>query len=202
MINFYLGIFFSMFVIMDPVGNVPAVVGVTSALTPERIRRVLLREFLAAALLLCAFGAAGHWLLDMLSVQLSSLKISGGIILFMIAISLFTKHMSSFDYSSVHEPFITPIAFPLIAGPGAITNVMFFVHRAQTVQKLLGTILMIAAAWLITCLVLYHGMRITRLLSQRVREAVSKLMGMLLLAIAVEMILHGIAEYFNISLKS
>jgi len=141
MFNYYLSIFISMFVIMDPVGNVPVVLGVTSSLSDKRTRRVLLREFLFAALLLCAFAVAGHWFLNMLSVKMSSLKISGGIILFLIALDLYRKQSTSFELPVDHEPFVTPIAFPLIAGPGALTNVMFFIHRAKGVRETFPSVL-------------------------------------------------------------
>lgn len=202
MFHYYLSIFISMLVIMDCIGNVPVVLSVTAALPRERVRKVLIREFLLALLLLALFGAAGHWLLKMLSVRMSSLKISGGIILFLIALDLLRKHGNGMTLPPGHEPFLTPIAFPLIAGPGAITNVMFFIHRAKDMKEIALTALMAVAAWLVTCLVLYNGMHVTKIVSKRGRAAISRLMGMLLLAIAVEMMLHGIAEYFDIALPA
>ncbi|MBL8516673.1 MAG: NAAT family transporter [Betaproteobacteria bacterium] len=180
--------------VLDPVGNLPLVSSLLSKVDPARRRKVVLRECAIAYLILLLFMFGGQRLLDLMHLSEISLSIAGGVILFMIAIRMvFGTAEGAFGDSLDKEPFIVPLAIPFIAGPSALATVMLMVSRdpAKTMTWVAAlTVVMIA-----TTVILALADRIEKLVGKRGVQALERLMGLILTAIAVEMLLGGIQKF-------
>jgi len=183
--------------VMDPVGNVPLFVSLLAPVDPRRRARVIVRECAIAFGLLLFFVFFGRWILDLLGLSDSSLNIAGGVILFLIALRLIFKHPEGvFGADGVEaEPFIVPLAIPSIAGPSAIATVVLLVARAP--GRMTDWIIALAIASAITLALLLAAERIARMLGIRGLAAMERLMGLVLTAIAVEMLLKGIESFVH-----
>jgi MarC family membrane protein len=181
--------------VMDPLGNIPLFVSLLGNVAPERRRRVILRECAIAFALLLFFVFFGRRILELLGLSDASLNIAGGVILFLIALRLVFKHPEGvFGADPLDaEPFIVPLAIPSIAGPSAIATVVLLVSRAP--ERMADWITALAVASTLTLLLLLAAERIARLLGARGLAAVDRLMGLILTAIAVEMLLKGIEGF-------
>lgn len=181
--------------VMDPLGNIPLFVSLLQNVPPARRKRVIARECAIAFSLLLFFVFFGRWILDLLGLSDSSLNIAGGVILFLIALRLIFKHPEGVFGADQHEaePFIVPLAIPSIAGPSAIATVILMVSRAP--ERITDWIIALAVASAVTLALLLTADRIARLLGSRGLAAVERLMGLILTAIAVEMLLHGIKSF-------
>ncbi len=186
--------FVLLFLVLDPLGNLPVVASLLKQVDSTRRARVVARECLIAYLILLAFMFGGRQFLDVMHLSEISLSIAGGVILFMIAINMvFKKADGVFGESLDHEPFIVPLAIPLIAGPSALATVMLMVSREPA--KLGVWVAAVTAAMLVSATLLILGEKIEKLLGQRAMEAIERLMGLILTAIAVEMLLGGIKQF-------
>lgn len=181
--------------VMDPLGNIPVFVSLLQNVPSERRRRVILRECAIAFALLLFFVFFGRRILDLLGLSDASLNIAGGVILFLIALRLVFKHPEGVFGNEPQdaEPFIVPLAIPSIAGPSAIATVILLVSRAP--ERMADWITALAVASALTLLLLLAAERIARLLGARGLAAVDRLMGLILTAIAVEMLLKGIEGF-------
>ena len=188
--------FVLLFLVLDPLGNLPVVASLLKQVDSRRRVLVVARECFIAYLILLVFMFGGRRFLDVMHLSEISLSIAGGVILFMIAINMvFKKADSVFGESLAHEPFIVPLAIPLIAGPSALATVMLMVSREPT--KLGIWIGAMTAAMVVSAVLLALGERIERLLGKRAMEAIERLMGLILTAIAVEMLLGGIKQFLQ-----
>ena len=186
--------FVLLFLVLDPLGNLPVVASLLKQVDSKRRARVVARECLIAYLILLAFMFGGRQFLDVMHLSEISLSIAGGVILFMIAIKMVFKSTESvFGESLDHEPFIVPLAIPLIAGPSALATVMLMVSREPA--KLGVWVAAMTAAMVVSAVLLVLGERIEKLLGKRAMEAIERLMGLILTAIAVEMLLGGIKQF-------
>ena len=186
--------FVLLFLVLDPLGNLPVVASLLKQVDSTRRARVVARECLIAYLILLAFMFGGRQFLDVMHLSEISLSIAGGVILFMIAINMVFKSTESvFGESLDHEPFIVPLAIPLIAGPSALATVMLLVSREPA--KLGVWVAAMTAAMVVSAVLLVLGERIEKLLGKRAMEAIERLMGLILTAIAVEMLLGGIKQF-------
>jgi MarC family membrane protein len=189
-----LSAFILMALVIDPFGNVP-VVNAMLARVPERRRRVVIvRECLIAFATLGAFMVFGRKVLDLMHLSESALSIAGGVILFMIAIRMvFGSPEGIFGPVTRDEPFIVPLAIPLIAGPSALATIMLMANRSP--EKLLMWSAALTVTMVFTTLVLVFGARLQRLMGDQAMQAIERLMGLILTAIAVEMTLGGIRTF-------
>jgi MarC family membrane protein len=181
--------------VMDPVGNVPLFVSLLRNVPPERRLRIIVRECLIAYAVLLLFVFFGPAILRLLGLSDVSLNIAGGVILFIIALRLIFTHPRGIFGDAFHtgEPFIVPLAIPSIAGPTAIATVVLMVARApERVWEWAGALTISAVA---TLLLLLFADRIAKLVGARGLAALERLMGLLLTAIAVEMLLKGIQSF-------
>lgn len=186
--------FVLLFLVLDPLGNLPVVASLLKQVDSKRHARVVLRECVIAYFILLAFMFGGRQFLDVMHLSEISLSIAGGVILFMIAINMVFKSSESVFGESLHrEPFIVPLAIPLIAGPSALATVMLMVSREPA--KLGVWIGAMTAAMLVSAVLLVLGDKIEKLLGKRAMEAIERLMGLILTAIAVEMLLGGIKQF-------
>ncbi len=182
--------------VADPFGNVPVVHALLARVPRRRRRRVVLRECGIAFAILAGFMVFGRELLRLMSLSETSLSIAGGVILFMLAIRMvFTHPEGAFGMQDGGEPFIVPLAVPLIAGPSALATVMLMASREPS--RLAMWALALVAAMAITTIVLLTGDRLQRWMGDRAMHAVEKLMGLILTAIAIEMLLSGIRMFVN-----
>jgi multiple antibiotic resistance protein len=180
----------TLFLVMDPLGNVPVFLSVLKAVDPERRRAVLLRELAFAYLVLLAFLFAGSSLLRFLGLQPEAVSIAGGIVLFLIALRMIFPGEGTLSGEPLDgEPFVVPLAIPLIAGPSALATVLLL-SRTTSSPPLL--IVAVTIAWLVTGAILLSSTFLYRILGKRGLTAMERLMGMLLVMLAVQMLINGV----------
>jgi MarC family membrane protein len=180
--------------VTDPFGNVPLVNAMLADVSPRRRRLVILRECGIAYVILMGFMLGGRKVLDVMHLSETSLSIAGGVILFMIAIRMVFGHPEGAFGPQAHgEPFIVPLAIPLIAGPSALATVMLMATREP--DKLGMWAVAISVTLALVALILMMGDVLQRWLGERAMQAIERLMGLILTAIAVEMLLGGIRAF-------
>jgi multiple antibiotic resistance protein len=184
--------------VMDPVGNIPLFLAVLKDIAPARQRYILFRELLISLTALVIFLFFGKNILSLFNLKESSISIAGGIILFLIAIKMIfpTKGSSMIDDQLQGEPFIVPLAIPLIAGPSAFATLLLLV--SQEPERIFDWSIALAIAWLVTAVVLMASTALHRFLGVRGVIAIERLMGMLLVTVAVQMFLDGLAAYLSL----
>ncbi|MFZ6802031.1 MarC family protein [Undibacterium sp. Di24W] len=181
--------------VTDPFGNIPIFVSVLSKVAPERRWRVVIRECAIAFILLLLFMFFGKLFLAALHLSEVALRIGGGVILFLIALRMvFPQEGGVFgEVDGDNEPFIVPLAIPALAGPSSLATVLLFSSDSRLdVAIHVGALVAVAIVWLV---VLLSAERMQRVLGERTMTAVERLMGLILTAMAVEMLLAGIREY-------
>jgi MarC family membrane protein len=182
--------------VADPFGNMPLVNAMLGGVPEARRRLVVVRECLIAYGLLLVFMFGGHGFLALMHLSQTSLSIAGGVILFMIAIRMvFAKLDGTFGEKAGSEPFIVPLATPLIAGPSALATVMLMASRDPDRVGMWAAA--ITVTMVITTVVLLAGARLHRWLGEHAMHAIERLMGLILTAIAVEMLLAGIRDFIK-----
>ncbi len=194
--------FFQSFILLllvtDPFGNVPLFVSTLRKVAPERRHLVVVRECLIAFALLLAFMFIGRPFLHALQLSEISLRIGGGVILFLIALRMvFPQPGGIFgdDDKAGNEPLIVPLAIPALAGPSALVTVLLFSSQANmAIWLYVAVISLVAVVWL---LVLLSAERLQRVLGDPVVTAFERLMGLILTAIAIEMLLAGVRAYIG-----
>ena len=185
-----------LFLILDPLGNVPVFLSVLKPLPPHRQRVVLVRELLIALGVLMAFLWGGKYALELMHLRQESVAIAGGIVLFLIGIRMiFPRPEGLLGELPDGEPFIVPLAIPLIAGPSGMAAVMLM--GSNEPGRLGEWSLALLLAWAATAAILLAAPLLYRLLGRRALAAVERLMGMLLVAISVQMLLDGLSAYLG-----
>ena len=182
--------------VIDPFGNVPLVVTTLARVAPSRRRRIIVRECLAAYVILLAFMFGGRAFLELLHLSDESLTIAGGVILFLIALRMvFPRAEGVFGApgDSTGEPLLVPLAVPMIAGPSAIATVMLLATRDPA--HIAEAAIALTLAMALTTLVLVGAYRLQTLLGERAMVALERLMGLVLTALAVEMLLTGVRSF-------
>ncbi len=181
----------TLFLILDPLGNIPVFLSVLRQVPPERRRRVLLREICLAYLVLLAFLFLGKSFLLFLGLNRETISIAGGIVLFLIAIRMiFPRESFSQSESFEGEPFIVPLAIPLFAGPSAFAALLLMERSTPGGQQAL--LLAMTIAWAASGLILLASSFFYRILRERGLIAMERLMGMVLVMLAVQMFMNGV----------
>jgi MarC family membrane protein len=182
--------------VLDPLGSLPIFASVLAPVAPGRRTRVALRESLIAFVVLALFMVGGQHFLTLMRLSERSLEVAGGVILLIIAIRMiFSGGAEIYGADSpAREPFIFPLAVPLLAGPSAMATVLLLASRQP--ERLLDWTAALTVAMAVCTLVLLLAERIRRLLGSSMVSAIEKLMGLVLTAVAVEMILAGLKRYF------
>lgn len=193
--------FFQAFILLilvtDPFGNIPIFVSALANVTPARRWRVVVRECAIAFILLLLFMFFGKHFLHALQLSEVALRIGGGVILFLIALRMvFPQEGGVFGGTEGDsEPFIVPLAIPALAGPSSLATVLLFSSDSRSdVMIHVGALVAVALVWLV---VLLGAERMQRALGERTMTAVERLMGLILTAMAVEMLLAGIRDYLK-----
>ncbi len=183
-----------LFLVMDPLGNVPVFLTVLKDVNPEKRTRIIIRELLISLAVLMLFLFFGRYILHALQISEPSISIAGGIILFLIALRMiFPPQQSANGISTEKDPFIVPLAIPLVAGPSAMASILLLVTREP--DRLLDWLFALVAAWAVTVTILACSGRLSRFLGRRGLTAMERLMGMILTTISVEMFLDGLKLY-------
>ena len=185
-----------LFLILDPLGNIPVFLSQLRTVAPERRAWVVARELLIALGVLFLFLFFGRELLALMHLRQESISIAGGIILFLIGLKMiFPGREPMFGDTPDGEPFIVPLAIPCVAGPSGIAAVMLMSSSMGGGWTHLSLALLLA--WGVTAILLFSATALYRWLGPRVLIAVERLMGMLLVALSVQMLLDGIAAYLR-----
>jgi MarC family membrane protein len=181
----------TLFLVMDPLGNVPLFLSVLKTVEPRRRRVVLLRELAIAYGVLIVFLLLGSSLLRFLGLEPEAVGIAGGIVLFLIALRMIFPSQGSLSGEAIDgEPFVVPLAIPLVAGPSTLATLLLL----QSAPSSTAGSLMIAVtiAWTLSGAVLLSSTVLYRMLGERGLIAMERLMGMLLVMVAVQMLLNGV----------
>ena len=192
----FVSAFVLLLLVLDPFGSLPIFISVLKGVPPERRTRVAVREVLIAFCVLLAFMVTGQGFLNLMHLSERSLEVAGGVILLIIAIRMIFTSGSQIYASDggAREPFIFPLAVPLLAGPSAMATVLLLASRQP--QQLWQWVGAVSAAMLVCGVVMLAADRIRKLLGHSMVSAIEKLMGLVLTAVAVEMILAGLKRYF------
>ena len=187
-----------LFLILDPLGNIPVFLGLLKPLPEARRRIVLARELLIALGVLMLFLWGGKYALELMHLRQESVSIAGGIVLFLIGIRMiFPPPEGLMGEIPGGEPFIVPMAIPLVAGPSGMAAVMLMGSKEP--ERLGEWSLALLLAWAATALILFSATSLYRLLGARALTAIERLMGMLLVAISVQMLMDGVTAYLRLA---
>lgn len=185
----------TLLLVMDPVGNVPLFAALLKNVDRARWSWVILRENLIALVALLFFLLAGPMLMRYLGIEEPALNIAGGLVLVIIALRMIFPERGGLtsDEAGGGEPLVVPMAIPLIAGPSAMATVMLMATRAP--QRRLECVGALVSAWVVGCAILLAAGRLQRLLGRRGLVAVERLMGMILIVVAVQMSMTGVERF-------
>ncbi len=184
-----------LFFLMDPIGNVPVILSVMKGIEPKRQRTIIVRELLMALGILLVFLYAGKPLLTFLHLQQEAVTISGGIILLLIGLRMiFPTQEGIMGVQPGGEPFLVPIAIPLIAGPSILAMLMLMTQSFP--GNMTNWLLALVIAWLASAIVILFAPVLLRILKERGLIALERLMGMILVMLAVQMLINGFRLLF------
>ncbi len=179
--------------ITDPIGNIPIFANALRHVAPERRPWVILREVLIAFVLLLTFMFVGEGFLRLMNLSELSLQIGGGVILFLIALRMIFPPQNPDTPDTTGEPLIVPLAIPAIAGPSALATVLLLVSQAP--DRRLEWIAALCITMAVSAVVLVLAERIQRVVGDRFVVALERLMGLVLVAMSIEMMLRGIKTF-------
>jgi multiple antibiotic resistance protein len=185
-----------LFLVMDPLGNIPFFLAALSRVEPDRQRLVVVRELSIALAVMVAFLFGGRFFLDLLQVSEPALTTAGGVILLLIAIRMiFPSAQRPLEEAVEGEPFVVPLAIPYVAGPSALATELLLMSREPS--RWLDWLVALLAAWLATGIILYFSSGMRRFLSERGLRAIERLMGMVLITVAIQMLMTGIDRFLE-----
>ncbi|MGN6321418.1 MAG: YhgN family NAAT transporter [Dyella sp.] len=189
-----------LFLIMDPLGNIPLFLTLLKDVPPKRRRAVMVRELLIALAVLLLFLMGGQLILKLLQLRQESVSIAGGIVLFLIGIRMVFPPAEGgiFGQAGEGEPFIVPMAIPGVAGPSAMAALLLLTNTQP--GRTADWAIALLCAWLATAIILLSSTYLFRWLGESVLTALERVMGMLLIALSVQMFMGGIAAYLHLTL--
>lgn len=189
MIHDFFAIALTLFFVIDALGNIPTYLSLIKPLDKKQQRKIAIRELLFALIIMVCFHYVGEVLLTLLGVSKTTVQISGGIILFLIALRLiFSKEESKIRWNAP-KPFIVPIATPIIAGPSVLAVIMIFAQDSPHDLMIIGAIFV---SWFFSSILFLFADPIYRLVTEKVLLAAQRLMGLIVAIIAVQSLLVGI----------
>ncbi len=205
--SLFVSAFVTLFVVLDPPGCVPIFSSLTAGTSAGHRRTMALRSVAIAAAVLVAFAAFGEDFLHALGISLAAFKIAGGLMVFLIAIDMVFEKRTERRESRAEEVMaarqldeedisVFPMAIPMLAGPGSIAAVMLLASRAQGLPESLAVLAALAAVMVITLLSLLAAGPIMRLMGAKFEGALTRLLGVVLAALAVQFVVDGIKQSF------
>ena len=211
MLDLFLSAFITLFVVIDPPGCAPIYAGLASDAPARQQRMMALKAVFVASLVLFGFALFGERLLSALHIELDSFRIAGGIMLFFIAVDMvFEKRTRRREERAekvrahnaltpeIEDISVFPMAMPMIAGPGAIATVMLLVGKAQGTQATLVVLGALAAVMVLLAAALLTAGPLIRLMGSSVESAITRLLGVLLAALAAQYVIDGLRGSFGI----
>ena len=206
MIELFFSALITFFVVIDPPGCAPIYAGLTAGASDVHRRSMAIRAVIVAAVILLVFALVGEDLLRGLGISLASFRIAGGIMLFLIALDMvFEKRTerredraAKVKASEVEDVSIFPMAMPMIAGPGSIASVMLLMARNDGLERTLVVLAALATILLLTLVALLAAGPLMRLLGARIEAVITRLLGVLLAALAVQFVMDGLQVGFGI----
>lgn len=184
-----------LFFLMDPLGNIPVLLSVLKGIPPKRQRFIIIRELLIALIILLVFLFGGQRILSFLHLQQESVTIAGGIILLIIGLRLiFPNKDGVMGKQPGGEPFIVPIAIPMIAGPSVLAMLMLLTQNGT--GEMSNWLYALLLAWGLSAVLLLTAPFLYKILRERGLHAIERLMGMILVMMAVQMLINGIKVLF------
>jgi multiple antibiotic resistance protein len=205
--QFALFSFVSLFTMVNPIGVIPVYTAMTARLTPQESRRVALRASIIAFLILLAFALTGQWIFRFFGISTDSLRIVGGIIFFLMGYEMLQARLTrtQYDDEPTHEYMndiaLTPLGIPVICGPGAIATAIILMNQAKSPLEagvVLGSVFLIIA---ITCLLLLGSKQVVHLIGDNGNKVMLRLMGLIVMVIAVEFFFSGLRPIVREILK-
>lgn len=197
-----LSVFMGFFAIMNPIANTPIFLGLTAADPPEIRRQIARKSLLLAFALVVAFSFLGKLIFSLFGITLPAFKIMGGILVAMIGYQMLHGEQSAVHQSSSEDRqasikaalsiAVTPLAIPILAGPGTLATAMNFAAAGGLLETLI-TIVTFAVLCLITYLFFIYGERMVRYLGQAGLSVITRIMGLILAVIGVQMVIEGVA---------
>lgn len=188
------GLSLTLFLLMDSIGNVPIFLSILKKIKPERQRVIIIRELIIALFIIVAFFFIGEYLLSLLSITPEAVTISGGVILFIIGLKLvFPTNRNHIAAEGTKEPFLVPLAVPLVAGPATLATVMLLSHEKVSNWLVLGAIFI---AWFATTIILIAAPSLKKILGDRGIIACERFTGLILIMLAIQMFLNGLKPFF------
>ena len=182
--------------VMDPLGNVPLFLAALRFVDPARVRLIIVRELLIALAVMIVFLFVGRYLLDLLAVTPAALTAAGGVVLLLIALRMIfpTPERTLHEHVS-GEPFVVPLAIPYTAGPSVLaTESLLMSREPERWMTWLGALIL---AWAVSAVILYLSSNLRKLLGERGLTAIERLMGMILVIVAMQMLFDGIRQSFG-----
>ena len=211
MIELFLSAFVTLFVVIDPPGCAPIYAGLTKGASPAQSRSMAIRACVIAGSILVVFALFGEDLLGALHIELDSFRIAGGLMLFLIALDMvFEKRTQRREQRAervtaehagspeVEDVSVFPMAMPMLAGPGAIASVMLLTAKAQGWENTLIVLAALAAVLVLTLLALVAASPLMKLLGARVEAVITRLLGVLLAALAAQYVIDGLKASFQL----
>jgi len=201
----YLSAFVTLFLVIDPPGCAPIYAGLVSGATPVQARRMAVKATLIAAAILLVFALFGEQLLAALHIELDAFRIAGGIMLFVIALDMvFEKRTQRREERAekvkatpeVEDVSVFPMAMPMIAGPGSIATVMLLMSRSEGTEETLVVLAALVSVMVLTVLALIAAGPLMKLLGKQSEAVITRLLGVLLAALAAQYVIDGIKAQF------
>jgi multiple antibiotic resistance protein len=192
--SIFIKTFVAVFVLADALGNIPILLVLTKGMEPEQRNNVVDRATIVATLVLLGFAFAGKWVLQYLDISMGSLRIAGGLLLLIIALRMLEGELDTPVVEQGRDVAITPLALPLLAGPGTLTTVMLLMSEAPNAH--ISVVVGIVSAMFVTWVIVRQAGRIDPWLGPEGAVIITKLLGFLLAALAVEIGSAGIRELF------
>lgn len=179
-----------LFLIMDPIGNISSFLSLLKDLPKQKRRKIIIREMLIALAAMVLFSVIGEYIFQILDIDETTVMLASGIILFLVAIKILFPSVDSLRANlPPGEPFVTPLAIPLIAGPSLLATIMLFARLEPSPIIMLAAILI---AWFLAVIVLLSGQRLQKLLGSNGLMAAERLMGMILVMLAIQRFAEGL----------
>lgn len=186
--------FVAVFVLADALGNAPIFLILTKGMEPEQRNSVIDRASLVATGVLLAFAFGGQWILRYLEISLGSLRVAGGLLLLLIALKMLDGDIETPTVDQQRDVAITPLALPLLAGPGTITTVMLLMSDSPDAH--ISVVVGVVAAMLVTWLIVRQSALVDKWIGAEGEIIITQLLGFLLAALAIEIGSTGIKELF------
>lgn len=185
---------YTLFLLMDSIGNVPLFIAVLKNVSPERQKWIIFRELVIALGIMILFVYIGNPLLRTLNISHYALLVSGGIILFILSLKMIfpSGKDADLDRSPAKEPLIFPLAIPFVAGPATLAMIMLYARQEESPIRVVAALLM---AWAISTVILVASSFLKKILGLRGIIACERLVGLLLTMMAVQMFFEGMTQY-------